>query len=787
MNRLTIAGVLACLAALLGAGVMSHAQAPARPARETDPPLPSGFPMRRGGAQPGIVVTDAMLARGRELYTQNCAACHGTSGRGDGPAAATLSARPADQTDTRVMEAIGDAVIARRIQDGGFQMPAFGHVRGDDLVALVAYVRSFSRSPVRTVELHALAQGEVRDFVPVSAEALRSPDPADWPMFRRTYDGWAYSPLDQINKENVARLQLAWSRAMEPGGQYTTPLVYRGVMYVANPGDTIQALDAATGDLIWEFQWDGPPAPPAAPGSQAARAAAGGEEAGSPVRASRRGRNPRSLAIYQDRIFHVTRDRHIIAIDARKGSLVWHTAETGRGIGHMAGPIVADGKVVTGRSCAATGGPEICYIAAHDAASGREVWRVYTIPRPGEPGDETWGGLPYDRRRHVGTWGPGSYDPDLNLVYWGTSVPAPSLERLRGTPGQDVLYSNSTLAIDARTGRLVWHFQHLPRDNWDLDHVFERILIDVPVAPDAREVPWINPALRRGERRQVVTGIPGKTGIVYTLDRKTGEFLWARETIHQNVITGIDARTGRATINESLIVEPFVETFVCPSLGGGKDWPAGAYSPRTGLMYQPQQNMCMQLMGSTERPTPADGYATSWIIVEDPTVTAKPYPVGRIDATSVETGRNAWLHQRRAGILGTLVATGGGLVFGGDANRRFTAFDDATGAVLWETALTGPVTGSAVSYAVAGEQYIAVPVGGDTASPEKRVLGLHPEIKPPQGSNALFVFKRGGAPDAPRLSGLLRGGLYGAIGIAAVAALLAALRGRGRAHAASRV
>jgi alcohol dehydrogenase (cytochrome c) len=624
------------------------------------------------------------------------------------------------------MDDLRDNEIAHKVQAGGFQMPAFAHIRGGDLLALVAFVRSLSRSGIHGVELYAVAQEEVKSFVPVSDQVLANPPPEDWLSFRRTPDAAAYSPLIQITRQNVSRLQLAWSRAMEPGGQYSTPLVRNGTMFLPNPADVIQALDATTGDLVWEFRWE-------------PRRAARGRvtESGEPGPRPR-GRSVRNIAILGDKLFHFTRDQHLIAINARTGALAWSVAEAGTGIGHMAGPIIADGKIVSGRSCAATGGPEVCHIAAHRPEDGREIWRVRTIPRPGEPGDETWGGLPYDRRVHVGAWGVGSYDPGLNLVYWGTSVPAPSLEKLRGTPGQDVLFSNSTLAIDARTGRVVWHYQHLPRDNWDFDHVFERLLVDVAVSPDPAAVRWINPRITRDEVRQVVTGIPGKTGIIYTLDRRTGEFLWARETIHQNVVRDIDPRSGRVTIDERMIVAPFVEQLVCPSLGGGKDWPAGAYSPRTRLMYQPQQNMCMLLTGDTDQPTGADGYATSWVMVEDPKATRRM--IGRIDAVSVETGRTAWTHEQRAGMVGSLLASAGGVVFAGDVARRFMALDDTTGSVLWETLLSGPVTGHAISYAVSGRQFVAIPAGGDTASPEKRVLSLHPEIKPPQGHNAIFVF-----------------------------------------------
>ena len=693
------------MALLAGSGFSRHPQQQERAA-----------PARKGGVVVGKAVTAALLERGAELFwTSGCASCHASDGRGVPPYGAHAETMPPDLRDRSYMEGWSDSEIARIVRYGAFQMPASRTIRGEDMLAIIAFVRSLSNPDVKVVDPKAVAQGEVENFVPVTAGVLKDPPPGDWLMFRRTYDGWAYSPLDQIDKDNVDELQLAWSRAMEPGGQYTTPLVWNRVMYLAHPGDVIQALDAGTGDLIWEYRRG--------------------------VVSSGRVRNPRNLAIFEDKIFAFTRDGFLIAINARDGSLVWQTreAEPGSGIGHMAGPIVAGNEVISGRSCAATGGPEICFIAAHDARTGAELWRTHTIPRPGEPGDETWGGVPYENRRHVGAWGVGSYDPELDLIYWGTSVPAPSLEVLRGTDGHDVLYSNSTLALDADTGRIVWYYQHLPRDNWDIDHVFERYLMDIELAPDPEEVPWINPNIQPGEVRKIVTGIPGKTGIVYTLDRETGEFLWARETIHQNIVTGIDGETGRVDINEELIVGPFQEILVCPSTGGGKDWPAGAYSPRTGLMYQPQQNMCMLMKGATDKPAPEDGYATSRIFIKDPTL-PEPYLVGRIDAVSITEGRTRWLHQQRAGVIGSLMATAGGLVFGGDVNRRFMAFDDSTGELLWETIVSGPVSGSAVSYAMDGRQYVAVPVGGDTASPEKRILYLHHEINPPQGINAIFVF-----------------------------------------------
>ena len=677
---------------------------------------PGGRPQRDGPAPPTIIVTAPMLERGKAIYESFCTACHARDGAGLAVLGQGPELTPPDLGDPGFMTLRSDMDVANIIQHGGFRMPALPHLRGDDLVALVAWVRSLSWPQVKMVDLQLLAQGTVEDFKPVTRAMLEDPPDGDWLMFRRTYDGWAHSPLDQVNRDNVGELRLAWSRAMETGGQYTTPLVHAGTMYVQHPGDVIQALDATSGRLIWEYRRQ--------------------REDDS------RSRNRRNLAIYEHRLFHLTDDQHLIALDARNGALLWETEEPAgdAGIGHVGGPMVAAGVVVSGRSCSARGGPDSCYLAGHDPETGRQLWHRRTIPKPGEPGDDSWGDLPDERRWHVGTWGNvPSYDPELGLLYWGTSVPQPSLERLRGTTGRDVLYSNSTLATDPANGDLVWYYQHLPRDNWDLDHVFERYLIDVAVAPDPAEVPWISPRIKPGELRRVVTGIPGKTGIVYTLDRKTGEFLWARETLHQNVITSIDG-SGEVHINEDMVVGPFEEILVCPSLGGGKNWPAGTYSPLTGLMYQPQQNLCHLQTGYTETPTAEDGYATSWLVVEDPAVTGDPYPVGRIDAIDVSTGRQAWRHEQRAAVLGTAVSTAGGLLFVGDIDRRFMAFDDRTGELLWQTIVSAPVSGSAVSYAVGGRQYIAVAVGGGTASPERRALSIHTELKPPRDSPALFVF-----------------------------------------------
>ena len=562
----------------------------------------------------------------------------------------------------------------------------------------------------------AAGQTPPRDpFVPVTDAMLQDPAPGDWLMWRRTLDGWGYSPLDQIDRGNVGDLRMVWSRALAPGRQEGTPLAYGGVLYMPQASDVIEAIDAATGDLIWQHRRDLPDDVYDFVGGNA--------------------RNNRNIAVYDRFIINTSDDNYAFALDAETGEIAWETRifdyrETPAG--HSSGPIIADGRVVSGRSCRPRGGPETCVVVAHDALTGEELWRRRTVPAPGEPGDETWGGVPYEQRIHVGTWMPASYDPELRLIYQGTSVTSPAPKFMLGGIENTHLYHNSTLALDVETGEIRWYYQHM-NDHWDLDHPFERILVDTAVAPDPDAVSWINPRIRPGEVRKVMTGIPGKTGVVYTLDRETGEFLWATPTVAQNVIDHIDGATGAVTENAEVIFTAEGQTVLaCPNMHGGKDWEAGAYSPLTNTLYMPMRNMCQRLLATTSPDASHRIYALAVRHEHAP----GSEQLGAVYAISAETGETRWLHQQRAATL-SLVATGGGLVFGGDANGRFRAFDQETGEVLWEINLGSPVSGFPVSFAVDGRQYVAVGTGGAATTPS--FLQLTPELRPSNGNN-LFVF-----------------------------------------------
>ena len=550
------------------------------------------------------------------------------------------------------------------------------------------------------------------EFVPVTDAILQDPAPGDWLVWRRTLDGWGYSPLDQINRDNVDELRLVWSRAMTAGSQQGTPLAYGGVMYLPNPKDVIQAIDAVTGDLLWEHRRDVPD----------------GIERYLLGTLSHVNRN---LAIYDNLIIDTSVDDHVFALDVMTGKQVWETQildYTVNPATQTSGPIIANGKIISGWSCMPAGGPDACVITAHDARTGAELWRRRTIPAPGEPGDETWGGVPFEERRHVGTWMVPSYDPELNLLYIGTSVTSPAPKFLIGGNENTHLYHNSTLALDADTGEIVWYYQHL-NDHWDLDHPYERLLVDTVVAPDPSAVSWINPRLQPGERRKVITGVPGKTGIVYTLDRETGEFLWATPTVGQNLISDIDGATGAVTENPEVVFSGLgQEVFVCPHTA--KDWEAGAYSPLTNTMYMPLRNMCMSVLATRE------GGLAMYALAFRSQIAPGTDKVGTVYAVSAETGRTVWLHEQRSGTM-SLVATGGGLVFVGDVAGRFKALDHETGEVLWEINLGSSITGFPITYAVDGQQYVAVSTG--TSVTTAAFGGLTPEIRPSTGNN-IFVF-----------------------------------------------
>src|SRR6266705_2597429 len=448
--------------------------------------------------------------------------------------------------------------------------------------------------------------GEVKNFVPVTDEMLRRDDPNDWLMVRGNYQAWNHSALTQITRDNVKDLKLAWVWTMNDavGANEPTPLVHTGIIYLTNVDNILQALDGRTGDLIWENRIR-------PQGSQG-----GGTGA------------MRNLAIYQDKLFAATTDAHLIALDARTGKVAWDTviADVGRGYGNSSGPIVIGGKVIQGLGGCdrykAQDKDQGCFISAFDPANGKLLWQFNTIARSGEPGGDSWGDLPNMLRVGGETWITGSYDPELNLTYWGVAQAKPWAPISRGLRFSDpVLYTSSTIALNPDDGTLKWYYQHIPAEALDLDEVFERVLVDV------------------GDRKLVFSS--GKSAILWKLDRKSGEHSDHKETIFQNIYDSIDPKTGAISYRADLIEQKFDEwQQACPSTEGGKNWPAMTYHPGTGYMIIPLSQSCMEMRArKVDLVEGAGGASADRLFYEMPGTDGN---VGRLSAFDIKTMKEVW-------------------------------------------------------------------------------------------------------------------------------------------------
>jgi alcohol dehydrogenase (cytochrome c) len=661
------------------------------------------------------VTFNSQAETGADAFASNCAACHGANLEGTtlGPILSGNSFVQRWGTQT-------PALLLNNIQAN---MPPGGNdgISDEDYTNIVAHILSSNGVDAVTEALTASTDFEIADnisqvvarrsrpepeppqgvtvagtienFTPVTDAMLENPDPADWPMHRRNYYGHSYSPLSQINTDNVGGMTLEWVWNMYEGDSEPAPLVYDGIMYLINPGNVIQALDAATGELIWE-NWAGP--------------------------ANRQ--DMRNIAIYNDKIIQATTDARLVALDARTGEQVWETevADSSKGFSNSSGPIVADGKVILGLAGCARYIPEDCYISAHDANTGELEWRFNTIAKANGPGGDTWGELPDLFRAGGETWITGSYDPDLKLTYWGTAQQKPWVPVSRHLTINDVgLFTNSTVAVSTDTGELDWFFQHVPAEALDLDEVFERILVN------------------RGDDKLVFS--LGKYGILWKNDRVSGEFQAYKETVFQNAFTDIDDETGLVTYREDIQNAKLNEwTSACPSSAGGKDWHSMTYHPPTGTMIAPLSQTCLENAArEVALVQGGGGLAASRKFFEMPGTDGN---LGKIGAYNVDTMEEVWSYQQRASFHTGTMSTGGNLVFVGDLDRRFKAFDVTTGEIVWETRLGTSVQGHPVSFAVDGKQYIAVTAALGGTSPRAVPGVILTEIKYPRSGNAVYVF-----------------------------------------------
>ncbi len=664
--------------------------------------------------------TLAQAAAGEAAYQQQCAACHGDNlegfelapslsgnfftrrwgGKTVSELAAELRRMPPEQVDG-LDDRVYSNILAYLLQQNGAEAgdnPLPTEVATMNELLIPAQVIRRQRSPRQRLAYLSngpiLPNSRLNDLRPVSNEMLLNPPVDDWLVWRRTHANLGHSPLDQIDKGNVSDLRMAWNWALPPGANMMTPLVHDGVLFAYSAGDIVEAIDASSGDLLWSFQRE--------------------LDSDKPLNSKK------GVAIYQDKIIVPTSDIHLLALEARSGKLVWdHKIDTGDEQDHWmkAAPMVVNGKAIIGLTgqLAIAGGN---FIVAIDLETGAEAWRFYTVARPNEPGGSSWNGMPVMERTGGSVWVPGSYDPELNLVYFG---PAPTYDTdaLRvplAQPGitTDALYTNSTIALDADTGELVWHFQHVRNDQLDHDWAFERQIISLPVNGQMRKA--------------VVTG--GKEAIFEALDAATGEYLFSIDMDMQNVFSEIDPRNGDKTPYPDAIPEPgqvlqgLSLDGICPKALGARNMQSTSYNPNTGVLYIPLQDTCIERStGLRWQKYPNSDEEGLW---------------GLVKAVNLETREEVWTRRQVAPPASGHLTTDSGLLFRGTVDRWFQAIDQDSGEVLWQQRLDNSPSSYPITYRVDGKQYVAVATnsGSYHTNGMERIAGI---TNPPSGAS-LWVF-----------------------------------------------
>ncbi|MBM4184935.1 MAG: PQQ-dependent dehydrogenase, methanol/ethanol family [Gemmatimonadetes bacterium] len=507
--------------------------------------------------------------------------------------------------------------------------------------------------------LHVSAEAQV----PYERLVASKSEPQSWLTYSGSYSSERYSELAQIDRTNVARLRVEWAYQASPGVVESSPIVADGIMYLTEPPSNVVALGARTGRRIWRWNANVPDSALNIGGA----------------------RSNRGVAILDGSVFVGTIDARLVALDAESGAVRWSTVVADNSLGYWisGAPLAIDGKIIVGISGAEAGIRG--FLDAYDARTGQRVWRTYTVPAPGEPGGDTWGG---DSWQHGGgsTWLTGSYDPELDLIYYGTGNPGPDWNG-DVRPG-DNLYTCSLVAFDADTGEIRWYFQFTPHDTHDWDSNEIPVLLDLE---------W------QGRPRQLVV-MANRNAFYYVLDRVTGEFLHGQEYSKQTWAQGLDAR-GRPIVLPN--TEPTLEgTLVWPSLQGATNWFSPSYSPLTELIYVPVRHMgAVYYKGSAEyvpgRPYVAGGEQA--ITGDD--------AWGYVKALDVRTGALRWEYRLLTPPWSGVMATAGGLVFGSSNEGNLFALDAETGQSLWDMQAGAPARSNPISFELDGRQRVAMSAG----------------------------------------------------------------------------
>jgi alcohol dehydrogenase (cytochrome c) len=546
--------------------------------------------------------------------------------------------------------------------------------------------------------------GVLKNYKPVTAERLRNPEDDNWLMIRRTYDGWGFSPLADITPANVQRLKPAWVFSTgEARVHQAAPLVNSGAMFVTSPNNQVIAIDVKTGNLLWRYRRP--------------------LEAGMNVPHQ----TNRGVALYGDKVFFAAGEAVLVALDVRTGREVWTSvvADNKSGYYTTLAPLVAGGVVMVGASGGEFGIRG--FVAGFDVETGKEKWRTYTVPAPGEPGSETWPKGDQWKTGGAPVWVTGNYDPETNLAFWGTGNGGPTIGDQR--PG-DNLYVTSTIAIDVATGAIKGYHKYHPNDSWDWDEVSPPILVDYQ---------------RNGRTIRGLIDV-ARDGYIWFLERSAGpiKFVEGKAFVYQDVFRSLDPVTGRPDVDPEKKPMTGKRADFCPGVHGGKNWPPIAFSPRTRMIYIPaNNNLCGSNMGTQPQYTPGRPFVG--ISGSRPFIRPGATHVGEVQAWNVDTGQKVWTHvYDKSPNWGGMLATAGGLVFsGGTADRKFHAFDAATGKLLWEFPTNSGILAPPTTFKVDGKQYVAVESGwgGDSrgmqATLNRLFPGEYPEV--PEGG-AVWVF-----------------------------------------------
>ena len=539
----------------------------------------------------------------------------------------------------------------------------------------------------------------LRDYSPVTDEVLQNPPDSDWLTWRRTYNNLGFSNLDQINRETVSNLQLAWHQPVTPGNNMPTPLVHDGIMFLYSAGDVVLALDATNGEMLWRYSHNG-----------------------NAVTSHKFG-----IALHENKVLVPTSDLHMVALNAQSGEVIWdHAIEIGDNTGYQlrSAPTVAGGQVIQGM--AASFVPGGGFIIAIDLETGRETWRFNTLARPGEPGGNTWNDIPLEERQGGSVWNTGAYDSQLDLLFYGVSPTyntGPLLYPL-GIDGvsNDALYTNATLALRPDTGELVWYYQHVANDQFDLDWIFERSIVELEIDGEMKKV--------------IVTA--GKPGLFDALDAATGQYLFSVDPGLQNLFSAINPVTGEKIANPNVFPDAEEIRTVCPFYQGGRNWHASSVNNETGILFVPMFEVCMDTL--------LDGTGTllsSGLGTETVPVPGTDGNYGRLQAIDLKNRKLAWQYRQEVVPASASLATAGDLVFLGYLDHGFKAFDQQTGDVLWETQLDAIPAAFPITYSVNGKQYIAMVAGqlnlhtGIWLGLMNKFTGFVPENP---GAAALWVF-----------------------------------------------